>query len=237
MEKNYLVILIIAVLAISAYVFINLPKQDKVISVTGISELKSNPELISVYISVETLDNSAQNSKDKNAEISDKLFSELIKLGLDKKDIQTENFNVYEEFDYYSNERKSKGWKTVNNIIVKTANFDKTGSIVDIAIDNKGLVHNINFELTQETQNKLKTQVLKNAAEDARNKANALAEGSGSKIVSILSITSQESSYIPYPIYAYVEGTDRKDVKQTVTNIFPKELTITANIQATYKIR
>lgn len=238
MEKQTaIIVLIIAVLAISSYVFINLPNENKVISVTGTSELKANPELISIYISVETLDKSAQTSKDKNAEIYDKIFLELIKLGLDKKNIRTENFNVYEEFDYYPTERKSKGWKTVNNIIVKIADFEKAGSIVDIAVNQGGLVHNINFELTQNTQNKLKTQTLKNAAEDARNKAESIAEGSGSKIVDIASITSQDSTYYPYPIYAYAEGSNIMDAKQASTNISPKELTITSTVQAVYKIK
>ena len=120
---------------------------------------------------------------------------------------------------------------------IKTTNFDKIGLIVDAVINNGGIIQNIKFEITQETQNKLKSEALKIAAEDAKNKAMALAEGSGSNLGNLVSISSQEFNYFPNPIYARASDSETKELKQSVTNLSPKELSITANVQSTYKIK
>ena len=177
MEKNTtIVILVVALIALGAYMFVSLQSNlDNVVSVTGTAEIKAEPELLAIYVSIETLENSAQLSKDKNAQISDNVITALVKLGLDRKEIQTQDFNIYEEFDWSSNKRNSIGWKARNTLVIKTENFEKAGEIVDAAIDNGGLVQNINFEITKETQNEIQAQALKEAAEDAQNKAEALA--------------------------------------------------------------
>ncbi|MEK6878181.1 MAG: SIMPL domain-containing protein [Nanoarchaeota archaeon] len=237
-KNAVLVILLVAFLLVGAYVFVNSDMEQNVISAQGSAEITTEPEIVSVYISIETLNDSAQISKDENAEITDNVITELIKLGFDRDEIQTENFNVYEEFDWAESGRKSKGWKTTNSIIVKTENFQMTGAIVDTAVDSGALIQNINFELTEETENDLKAQALEQAAQDAKTKAEALARGSGGKLGSLVSVASQESDYYPWPIYARAEGsTASLDAKAAATNIQPKDLTVSAIVQATYKIR
>ena len=233
------VILIVALIVVGAYLFVNFQGVDNtnIISVSGISEIKTDPEIVSVYVSIETLNDSAEISKNENAEISQEVINKLVASGIDKKDIQTQNFNVYEEFDWTNNGQKSKGWKTANSIVVKTTDFDKTGRIVDIVIDNGGLVQSINFEISQEKQNELKAQALKEAAEDAQNKAEALASGSGGKLGKLVSLSSQDFGYYPYPLYARAEGASSADAVKAATNISPQELTITASVQASYKLR
>ena len=239
MEKNTtIVILVVALIALGAYMFVSLQSNlDNVVSVTGTAEIKAEPELLAIYVSIETLENSAQLSKDKNAQISDNVITALVKLGLDRKEIQTQDFNIYEEFDWSSNKRNSIGWKARNTLVIKTENFEKAGEIVDAAIDNGGLVQNINFEITKETQNEIQAQALKEAAEDAQNKAEALAQGSGGKLGKLVSLNSQDAGYYPYPVYSYAEGMGVKDARQAATDISPKDLVITASVQATYKIR
>ena len=234
------VILIVALIFVGAYLFVNFQgsSNTNVISVNGISEIKTQPEIVSVYVSVEALDDSAEVSKNENADISEKVINQLVATGINKEDIQTQNFNVYEEFDWLESGRKSKGWKTVNSIVVKTTDFDKTGEIVDIVVDNGGLIQSINFEISQARQNELKAQALKEAAEDAQNKAEALATGSGGKLGKLVSLSSQDFGYYPYPLYARAEGVSSADAaKEAATNISPQELTITASVQASYKLR
>lgn len=241
MDKNTtLVILVIAFLAIGAYLLVNfngLGTGGNLVSASGTSEIKTNPELVSVYISVETLKDSAQDAKDANTEISNNVINGLVSFGLERKEIQTENFNIYEDYSWENNRQKSNGWKAVNTIVVKTENFDKAGTIVDVAVDNGAIIQGINFEITQETENKLKAQALEQAAGDAKTKAEALAKGSGGKLGSLVSVTSQEFDYRPWPIYSYAESGTSSDAKAAATNIQPKEMTITANVQASYKIR
>ncbi|MEK6872696.1 MAG: SIMPL domain-containing protein [Nanoarchaeota archaeon] len=63
-------------------------------------------------------------------------------------------------------------------MIVKIKDSNLVGRAVDVVIDDEGLVQNINFEISKETENTLKKEALTKAAQDAREKAEALAEGS-----------------------------------------------------------
>ena len=83
----------------------------------------------------------------------------------------------------------------------------------------------------------MKAQALKEAAEDAQNKAEALASGSGGKLGKLVSLSSQDFGYYPYPLYARAEGASSADAVKAATNISPQELTITASVQASYKLR
>ncbi len=239
-KNSVLVILVVAFLIVGAIVYVNSPRLSRVQTVTvqGNADVKAQPELVSVYVSVQTLNNSAQDSKDTNAEISNNVMNALLNLGINKSDIQTQDFNVYQDYQYTPSGQKSDGWRTTNTLVVKTSAFDKTGGIVDAAVNNGALVQSINFELTKDTENKLKAQVLGEAAADAKTKAQALADGSGGKLGKLVSIESNDFNYRPWPIYAAdASGNSGAQAKSAATNIQPQQLDITADVQAVYEIR
>lgn len=233
-----LVVILITILVIAGFLmYLNLGENAK-ITTNGQSEIKTAPEFVSVYIIIESLNDSAQIAKDENAEISDNVLTELLKSGLERKDIETINYNIYESYTWDGQKQKKEGFKVSNNLKIKVKNIDLTGKIVDVVIDNKALVQNINFEISLETENRLKQEALAKAAQDAREKAKALAEGSGSKLGKLVELSDNEFYYQPYPIYAYAEGSGAVgDVKRAVTNIQPRELTVTGNVNAVYEIK
>ena len=102
MEKSVQITLIIvgAILLITAaagfglWALVN-PSND--ISVNGVATLKAVPDVITVYFNVETIGSTAQIAKDDNAAIVDEVTTRLVKLGLERKDITTENFNIGEK--------------------------------------------------------------------------------------------------------------------------------------------
>jgi len=238
-KNAMLVILLVAFVAIGAYVFVNSDKsQQQVIASQGSAEITSDADFVLVYANIETSNISAQDAKDANAVISDEVITELVKMGFERKDIETENFNIYQEYSWEGGVQKSKGWKATNSLKVKITNLDRTGKVVDSVVNNGGLVQYISFELTKEHENELKAQALEQASEDARIKAEALAKGSGKKLGSLVSINSNDYQYYPYRYYeASGATTDVASVKSAATNIQPKSLTVTANVQATYRMK
>lgn len=238
-NKNVVVLIVVLaiILVITGFFKYSNSGEKAKITTNGQSEIKTAPEFVSVFIIVETLNNSAQIAKDENAEISDNVLIELLKLGLEKKDIETINYNIYENYIWDGQKQKKEGFKVSNNLKIKIKNIDLTGKVVDVVIDNKALVQSINFEISLETENKLKQEALSKAAQDAREKAEALAEGSGGKLGKLVALSDNQFYYQPYPIYAYAENGVAGDVKRAVTNIQPKELTVTGNVNAVYEIK
>ena len=243
LDKNAVIIVLVLVLiVVGGFLFRdNLSfggKGEKVtITTQGQSEIKTDPDFVSVYVLIETLDNSAQIAKDENARISDDILTGLIKLGLEKKDIETVNYNIYESYKWENNQQKREGFKVTNLLKLKIEDSNLVGRAVDVVIDDKGLVQNINFEISKETENMLKKEALTKAAQDAREKAEALAEGSGEKLGGLVELSTEEFYYNPYPVYARAESEAVGLLQKAATNIQPQELTVTGNVRAVYEIR
>ena len=237
------VILAVALLVVGAYLYVNVPSSglDSTITVQGSSELEVQPDLVSVIILVETSNISAEGAKDANAVITEKVTNSLIAQGFSKDEIKTDNFNIYPNQVYENGEYQNKGFKAAHTITVKTDKFDQTGKIVDAVIDAGALVQYLQFELTTDHENELKAQALEEAAQDAQAKAEATVKGAGQDLGRLVSISSSEFNYYPYPFYARAEGNiasaDMAQAKEAATSINAKDLTVSAFVSATYKIK
>jgi len=198
-------------------------------SVQGSAEINANPEFLTIYFNAEHEANTASEASSEVAEIIEELKINLYRIGISPDDIQTENYNIREK--YHEDE-----FIATETIRVKTKKFYNAGGIVDAGVEAGALINYINFEISLETQNELKAQALEAAAEDARNKAESLARGSGKKLGKLVSIGNSHSNYGHYRLYEAATASADENAKQAVTDITPKELTIYANINAVYEI-
>ncbi len=236
MDKNTLIaVLVIAGLVVGlGYTFLERTTPDeKTVSANGVATIKTMPDLASVNVRIETLMPTAEASKNKNNEISEAVKRALLKI-VKEKDIQTEYFNIYEEFDWSEGKQKSKGYKTMNTIKIKVYDFDDVGKVVDAAVDGGANgIDSINFELSDDKKSELKKEVLEKAAKDAREKAEAIASGLNAKLGEIVSVTTSDYDYMPIPIYRAEAGIA---LEKAVTDINPRELEVSANVQVTFEL-
>lgn len=226
---------IIAVIAGAYMLYVSGPQ----ISATGNAEVKANPDMISVYANSQARDKDNSLAQEKALEISDKFVSELHALGIEDKDIELSNYNVYEDFDWSSSERKSLGFVASQQITVKLSEFNKTLSVIKAATTAGALVSGINYELSLAKQNEYKAQALKMAGEDAKVKAESLASGFGRELGRLVSVQSQDFNYIPYPLYAKADimaVSENTGAESAISSISPAELTVSASVSATYSM-
>lgn len=213
---------------------------QRTISTQGQATVKADPDLAVVYASVETLADSADESRDENSKIMDRVYAELYKVGIAREDVETENFNIYEEFEWTGEGRNSLGFKTAHNLKIKTEQFDDVGEIVDAVIKGGATrINYINFELSDEREKELKKQALTLASGDAKEKAESMATGLGAKLGSLVSVSDAGYYYNPYPMFRAEAGAmDAMAVKEAVaTQISPGELEVRADVSVVYQIR
>ena len=240
MRKNpifgYLIIAFV-ILVIGYGIYSKLPDTNKeTISSQGSSVITTDADEVSVYINIETLADSADVSSTENSKISDKVLFALYELGVSRADISTEQFSIYEQFDWTEEGRESLGFRTTNVLKAKTSDFMITGKIVDAATTNGALINYINFELSDETEKELKKQALEEAAGDAKDKAEALVAGVGGKLGKIVSVSESGYSYRPFALYE--KGAGVMALEQAVsTDIVPKELEVTANVNVVFELK
>lgn len=232
----------VVLIALSFLILASPVSSNEALNVQGIATVKAMPDLVSVYLNAETNADTAQEAKDLNSEITDEVISNLLALGIERKKITTENFNVYQDYDWTEKGRIEKGFRATHMIKVQLSSdeMDLVGKVVDAGVDAGALVSTINFELTQESQNKYKAEAMKLAAEDARIKAGAVAEGFDKKVGKLISVQVNDFNYYPWNIYSargYEVAEDAMMAKEAAMNIQPGEREISATVNAGFKLK
>lgn len=233
------VILVVALVAIFTFGS-SFSNGEDVVTVQGISTVDAMPDLITVYFNVETSGETTSEARDANSEIVDELVANLIAEGFSRDEIVTENFNVFQEYDWVDGERIDKGFKATHSVKVELSidQEDKIGTVVDSGIDAGAMVNYINFELTQESQNQYKAEAMKLAANDARVKADSVAEGFEKETGKLVSVQVNDFGYAPWNVYSRGGMLASADaVKESASNIQVGEKEVTATISATFKLR
>ena len=110
--------------------------KESTLTAQGTYNIKEMPDEAIIYIGIETLKMSADESKTENSVISDNVMMGLQLIGISKSDISTLNFNIYPEYDYRDGKSELKGYRTRNTIKVDTKDFSVLGKIIDAAVNN-----------------------------------------------------------------------------------------------------
>lgn len=240
MEKQVKISIILSVTAVIITLIVigafNSTQPGQVISTNGVYTLNVQPENVAIYFSIETKSASLEEARDGTAAKTDALKSALEKAGIDKKDIQTQNYNVYPNREWVNNRYVDKGYVASHSIKVSfPIDSNNMGKVVDEGIDSGATVSYIDFELSQESENKYKAEAIKLASQDAKNNAEAMASGMGQKVGKVLSVSDSTMEY--YPMRAYDQLYAENDIKSAVTEITPSEQTITARVSVRFSIR
>ncbi|MEM3408400.1 MAG: SIMPL domain-containing protein [Candidatus Micrarchaeia archaeon] len=238
-QLNLTTVAVVAILVIGFLfaIYYLYPKQsyDQTISVTGNAQMKVLPDRVVIYAQILTRSkDSAEEAKNLNARISDVVLTSLIKVGVNRSDIETSGFSVYPEYDWTQDQGQVlKGYAASNSMKITIADFENAGKIVDAVVNNGGLINYINYELSVEKMNEYKAQALSEASKDAKKKAESIASGLGKTLGDVVSVSASEYNYYPYPIYRTDAGADLKEIS---TNLPSAKLDVTATVSVTYKI-
>lgn len=244
METSVKITLIIVlgaiILGALIFSFVGNVMPSQTITANGNSQIKAVPDLVSVYFSVQTKAETAEQAKNENAKIVDDVLTALIKQGFERKEITTQNYNIYPEYIWKNNQQQITGYMASHEIKIEFSalSTDKIGKAIDAGVDAGALISYINFELSAQKQNEYKVQALKQASEDARIKAESIASGLGKKLGRVYSVSSSNFDYYPWQIYRNMDMmAGGLEAKQATTSIQPGEKDINAQVSVVYKIR
>jgi hypothetical protein len=234
-KTTLIIVLLIIITALIAYPY--LPKgQSTTINVQGQSEISVEPDIAKVWAGVSIIENSAELAqKEVNERISD-IINELKEKGIKESDIETERLNLYEEKSWTEQGPKSEGWRATQILKIKTADMNKTGNIVDIAVSNgANQIDNIEFTLSEAKQDEYKNKAIAQATANAKEKAEIIAESLDARLGKIVSVSESTFDYIPYR-YG-LEGVAVEDAVKESAQVTPRDVIVSANIQLIYEIR
>lgn len=219
MERKWLVsALIIIVLGVLLFPMeTNLPKisaankiQDvnKIITVTGESEIKTVPDVVFINFTVETMEKTAEDALVKNKLKMKGVIDHLKQKGLKPEDIQTVRFSIEPQWNYVSKTtdfgeeklRTLTGYRAINTVLVRSEDVEGIGRLIDEIVScGANQVGNIKFSIKNSQE--LEQKALKLAVDNARKKAEALASAAGTKITGVISI--REIGSFNYALQGY----------------------------------
>ena len=219
----------------------NLQSNKKTIDSNGNSDIEVSANKVSIMIGYDSRSKDAAEAQEDNRLVSAKIIENLKKAGLKDDEIETVYYYVNPEYDWSSNgEQTLKGYIATHTLKITTTDLDKIGSYIDASISSgANRIDSVNYELTTDRQNELKAQVLKEAAENARAKAEAIAIGSGTRIKKLISVQDTSYDYNPW-IYsvgvAKAEGALSSRDIELPTPIETGKITIQASVRAVFEI-
>ena len=216
---------------------------DKTLKITDKGKVSVKPDIIRLNMTIEESYKEYEVTLSQSNETTKILKELFVSLGFKKDDLKTRSFDIDTKYESYKT--KDQSWKkrlvgytyTHRMLIEFDADNKKLGEIL-YALAHSVITPEISIEYTVSDPEKHKDELLKNAIEDSKHKAEVLANAANVKLGDIVSIDYSwgEISFVSEPIqnfaFASAEQTtgrtgydidieaDDIDVTDTVTVIW-----------------
>jgi uncharacterized protein YggE len=243
-------ILALFLLALTINAFGNLGRSENpymnTITVEGTGKAASIPNVAVIDFSISETATAVADAQTKATTKTDAALAALDKLGIDKKDVKTIAYNVSPEYEYpqpcysgvcpmVSRNPKITGYQVSQTVEVKVRDTAKAGDVLQ-GLGNLGVQNISGPNFMVDEQDAIKNDARKEAIDNAKAKANALASQLG---VSLGKVVSFNENGGPYPMYeSYVKGGVAMDAAVASAPSLPtgeSETSVTVSI--TYEIR
>lgn len=203
--------------------------------VSGTAELKVEPDIAYITLSVLSEGKTAKEAQELNAVEAKKVVDALKNLGVQ---VETSGYTLYPkyEWNYEKQKNEDNGYSLNNELKITIKDVTTVGNVIDIAIENgANKVNYIQFSISDERLEGLRTTVVRNATQIATKKAQNLADSAGVKLDKITSISENSYSYPMYAKnYAYAEAASMDT--RSATPIEPEKVEIQATVSISYDI-
>ncbi|HVN54323.1 MAG TPA: SIMPL domain-containing protein, partial [Anaerolineaceae bacterium] len=210
----------------------------RTISVSGTGKVTLTPDIAYVSIGVHTEAKDAKTALSTNNTNVQKVVNAIKGAGVDAKDIQTTNFNIYPSNQYGPNGQVTETKYAVDNTVYVTVRkLDGLGSLLDTVVTaGANTVNGIQFDVADKSA--ATSEARKQAIQDARKQAEELAAAAGVKVGEIQSISIFTNAQ-PLPYYQnYGKGMGGgAAAPEVAVPISSGQMILTADVSIVYAIQ
>lgn len=216
----------------------NAEDQQRGISVSGQGIVQGSPDVATISLGVSSLANTVAEARTQAATSLNAMIDSMKANGIEEKDIQTTQLNIQPEYDYTDGRQLLTGFRVTNTVNAKLRDIDRTGEVVDEAVEAGGdntTINGIGFSI--DDPDELKNQARQEAVADARARAETLAQASGVTLGD--PVTINETSLAQPMYYSGAEiATDRAaGAPVPETPIEAGELDVIVDVGITWAIK
>ena len=211
---------------------------EKVIQASGNGNVIGTPDRAQVTFSVETENADVKVAQQGNALQMTKVIDALVAAGIPKDAMKTTGYNIYPLYDDTKPPfgQKIRTYHVSNTLTVTLHDVNKTGEVIDVAVANGiNQASSIQFLLSDEQAQVLRSQALTKAVTRARADADTVAAALGTTILDVKS-ADIGGGYAPV-LYENYRADTVMSKSAAPTPIQPGDITVTAQVSITYTIR
>ncbi|MHB8164458.1 MAG: SIMPL domain-containing protein [Methanoregula sp.] len=212
-----------------------------VIHSSGTGNVIGTPDRAQVTFSVETENPDVKVAQQDNAQKMAKVIDALVAIGIPRDALKTTGYNIYPVYDDTTKslfDQKVRTYRVTNTLTVTLHDVSRTGEVIDVAVASGiNQASSIQFLLSDEQSQVLRTEALKEAVARARADADTVAAAMGTNITGVQSADiSGGYSPVLFENYQYAAG-DAMMKSAVPTPIQPGDITVSAQVSITYLIR
>jgi len=202
---------------------------------SGTATAKAMADKVEIYVGVEVKDRHAADAEKEVADKMEAIRSELSKTGV-TFEIETSDYSIYPNYDYYDWGNAISGYTTSHIIIVRTNETDKVGKLIDAASEGGSNKVSVVFSLSDEKRRELELTALSNAAKNAKAKADSVSSALDLRVERIVSITENvQSDYYPYRYYMPSGMAYDSTSKEAPTSVEPTGISVSATVSMVFE--
>jgi uncharacterized protein YggE len=182
----------------------NITTNANTLSLTGTATTMVKPDKVTVSLGLETTNKTANAALAANSKIMNEVIDALKAAGVKDNETSTSSFSISP--NYNSSQSSSNtatrtiiiGFTVSNSIQIQSTNINNTSKWIDTAIAaGANTVDRIDFILSDKKLEETKTNLINQAMQDARAKADIVASAAGMKVAGIRSINLNEFAIQP----------------------------------------
>lgn len=231
--KKLIAIIAALVLALSAATAL----ADTKITVNGTGEVRVSADTAIISLGVNARDKDVLKAQQKVNETIAAIRAALIDKDVKEENINTDFINIYPLYDYSSDQEQLSAYNASSTLAIKVTDMESVGALIDVCFAaGANTLNGISFSASDTEE--AKTEAMKKAVADAKNKAEILAEASGLKITRIENITEGGVySYQNNIGNVYVRGMDDvvEKADDTGTVVQSAKLIVSASVSITFE--
>ena len=213
-------------------------EQERVINVSGQGEATAAPDVAYVSLGISTSGGDLQEAVDEANGIMEDIQSAVTELGIEEKDMRTQNFNVWmeEPRDEQGNVSGQPIYHVDNMLRVTVHEIGKAGDVIGAGL-NAGAneIRGLSFGI--EDTSELEAEARTAAIADAKDRAEQLADGLGVTLGAPYVVNDSYGGGMPVVREAYGMGGDvMMDSAMIAPTISEGEMTVSVSVSVAYSI-
>jgi uncharacterized protein len=211
-------------------------QNNSTLSVSGIASMKIKPDRFTVSFGVETANTTASSALMSNSEIMNKILYVLKTAGVQQNETSTSSFTINPNYNYSESGTIGNitGYTATNSIQISSSNINNISTWIDLAVSTgANRVDSIYFTVSDKKLDDIKNNLLKDAVNNAKSKADIAASVLGLKVIGVRSINLNGFELpppVPQPYLSQKSMTAGAETNTRSTPIITGEQEITTQV-------